>query len=219
MTMYSFLGRYPGQIPFRIRLPDGSTLSDPATFTDQTLALCGYTAVNDKPTVPDSQIVIWDYEAINWVIRDKNEQELANDREAKNNFFSLRITEERDARIARGFYFNGHIYDSRPEDQKRISGSALLAFMVISAGGGTAGDNYWHINGQTVDSTITEFGWITQDNQIVTMDAPTVIAFGKVAAEWERAHIFSARTLKDMDPVPDNYKNDMYWPATAQSYL
>lgn len=219
MTMYSFLGRYPGQMPARIRLPDGSTLTDPASFTDQTLSLCGYTAVNDKPVVPDSQIVIWDYEAIDWIVRDKNEQELANDLEAKNNFFSLRITEERDSRIARGFYFDGHVFDSRPEDQKRISGSALLAFMSISAGGGQAGDYYWHVTGQTIDSTISMFGWIAQDNQIVPMDAPTVIEFGKAAAEWERSHIFAARSLKDMDPVPTDYKNDIYWPATAQTYL
>jgi hypothetical protein len=91
--------------------------------------------------------------------------------------------------------------------------------MAVSAGAGLAGDYYWHEAGQTIDSTISQFGWIAQDNQIVTMDAPTVIAFGKAAAEWERSHIFAARTLKDMATIPDNYKDDMYWPATAETYL
>lgn len=219
MTVYSFRGRIPGPMPFRIRLPDGTTMTDPSTFTDQDLATAGYTAVNDKPTVADTQIVIWDYENIDWLVRDKTAEELANDQEVKNNFFSLRITEERDRRIELGFYFNGHVFDSRPEDQKRISGAALLAFMAVAAGNGTAGDYYWHMPGVTIDSTITEFSWITHENVIIPMDAPTVIEFGKIAAEWERNHVFAARTLKDMDPVPEDYKDDIYWPARAETYL
>jgi len=44
------------------------------------------------------------------------------------------------------------------------------------------------------------------------MDAHTVIEFVKSAARWEKGHIFSARALKDMELIPKNYKDDIYWP-------
>jgi hypothetical protein len=41
-------------------------------------------------------------------------------------------------------------------------------------------------------------------------------AFGQTAAEHERAHIFAARALKDMDPIPDDWAAPEYWPASNE---
>lgn len=75
MTLYSKDGSYPNQIPFRIKLSNGLTRTDPSTFTPEETADAGYIAVEDPPTsIPDTQILEWT--GTNWNIRDKTEQEL-----------------------------------------------------------------------------------------------------------------------------------------------
>ena len=75
MTLYSKDGSYPNQIPFRIKLSNGLTRTDPSTFTPEETADAGYITVEDPPTsIPDTQILEWT--GTNWNIRDKTEQEL-----------------------------------------------------------------------------------------------------------------------------------------------
>lgn len=118
------------------------------------------------------------------------------------------INAERDRRVALGFPFNGKMFDSRVEDQKRINGAASLAHISLTIKGKQPGDLYWHDGAEP-------FGWIAQDNSIVTMDAVAVMTFGAAAARWESLHVFAARNIKDMDPIPLDYKDDKYWPTTA----
>ena len=136
----------------------------------------------------------------NWTVRTRTPEEIAERRE----YLSSQITRLRDQKIAEGFEFNGVVFDSRPEDQKRISGAGLLAYMA-AAQGAQPGDYYWHGGAEP-------FTWIAQDNTAIQMDAFTVINFGKKAAEHERSHIFAARELKDMAVIPDDYDNPSYWP-------
>lgn len=204
MTLYSYQGNYPSTIPFRIRLSDGMTRTDPSTFTAEEIQDAGYVAVSDMPVANSNQVLSWSKDLVDWVLRDKTAEELAAEEAARRNQILDSINIHRDELIADGFWFANTKYDSRPEDQKRISGAALLAFMGVSQG--AEANNYiWH--GGT-----EPFSWIAQDNSIVQMDAPTVIAFGQTAAEHERAHIFAARALKDMDPIPDDWANTAYWP-------
>ena len=75
MTLYSKDGSYPNQIPFRIKLSNGLTRTDPSTFTPEEIADAGYITVEDPPaSIPDTQILEWT--GTNWNIRDKTEQEL-----------------------------------------------------------------------------------------------------------------------------------------------
>lgn len=75
MTLYSKDGSYPNQIPFRIKLSNGLTRTDPSTFTPEETADAGYITVEDPPaSIPDTQILEWT--GTNWNIRDKTEQEL-----------------------------------------------------------------------------------------------------------------------------------------------
>ena len=114
------------------------------------------------------------------------------------------VNAERDRRAASGFVFNGKRFQSRVEDQKRIAGAATLAVAAVM-GGAQSGNLRW-LGGDS------DFGWIAEDNELVLMDAQTVIAFGLAAALWEAGHVYAARALKDAAPIPLNYKSDAYWP-------
>lgn len=111
---------------------------------------------------------------------------------------------ERDRRIDAGVEFQGVTFQSRATDRENIAGAAQLGFMAM-VGGAQAGDLRW-------SSPVTDFAWIASDNSLVPMDAPTVVAFGKAAAERKQALIFAGRQLKDMDPIPADYTDDKWWP-------
>jgi hypothetical protein len=121
---------------------------------------------------------------------------------------SQMVNQERDRRIAAGvpFEVDGklHVFDFDQMGKDNITGAASLAKFAILAGAKT-GDYRW--TGGKHD-----FTWITQDNELVRMDAQTVSALGDVSANWTTRHIYAARTLKDMAPIPQDYADDKYWP-------
>ncbi|WP_187967836.1 DUF4376 domain-containing protein [Aquibium microcysteis] len=115
------------------------------------------------------------------------------------------VDAERDRRIASDFTFGGVVYQSRPSDLKNIAGASTAALGAMMAGA-QPGDLFWH--GGT-----SEFTWIAADNSTTPMDAQTLFAFGQAAMAHKQAHIFAARALKDMDPIPSDYAtNEAYWP-------
>ncbi len=114
----------------------------------------------------------------------------------------------RDIRIASGFGFNGHVYQTRPEDRENIAGAATAALAAM-VNGAQPGDFRWH-------GGDSDFEWIAADNSTHPLDAQTTFAMGQAAMAHKQAHIFAARTLKDMDPVPVDYAtNDAYWPIVT----
>lgn len=114
------------------------------------------------------------------------------------------VNQERDRRIATRFVFNGKAFAFDPNSKQRVTGAATLAGFAI-ANGAQPGNADWQGNGQP-------FVWIADDNSLVQMDAQTCFTFGQAAAAHESVHIFAARTLKDMNPIPQDYANDVYWP-------
>lgn len=114
------------------------------------------------------------------------------------------VDAERDRRIDAGVEFQGVVFQSRATDRENIAGAAQLGFMAV-VGGAVAGDLRWSNPGE-------DFVWIASDNSLVPMDAQTVVAFGKAAAERKQALIFAARQLKDMEPTPADYTDDKWWP-------
>lgn len=110
----------------------------------------------------------------------------------------------RDIRIASGFGFNGHVYQTRPEDRENIAGAATAALAAIVNGAQT-GDYRWH-------GGDSDFEWIAADNSTQPLDAQSTFAMGQAAMAHKQAHIFAARTLKDMDPIPADFREDQYWP-------
>jgi hypothetical protein len=73
--MYSKNNEYPVLYMPRIRLNDGSTRTG-GVYTDEELASAGYVKVSDKPTCLDSEIVEWNTENGQWIIREKTSQEI-----------------------------------------------------------------------------------------------------------------------------------------------
>lgn len=117
---------------------------------------------------------------------------------------SADLNAERDRRIAAGFVYGGNLFDFDDRAKANISGAAQLAFMAIVAGAQPE-DLFWN-------GGLSPFTWIAADNSLVTMDAQTVVEFGRTAAQHEQSHIFAARALKDMEPIPLDYMDDSYWP-------
>lgn len=58
--LYSFNGQYPGPLPNRIRLSDGSTRTDAENFTAEMIEDAGYYEVEDPPQITSTQKYIWD---------------------------------------------------------------------------------------------------------------------------------------------------------------
>ena len=59
-NLYSHNGARPEPLPFRIRLPDGFTRTDPATFTDDEIASAGYSGpYTEPPYDPATEQLQW----------------------------------------------------------------------------------------------------------------------------------------------------------------
>lgn len=117
---------------------------------------------------------------------------------------SADVDAERDRRIANGFTFGGKLYQSRPEDRENIAGASVAALAAMG-NGALPGDYRWH-------GGDSDFVWIAADNSLTLMDAQTMFAFGQAAMAHKQAHIFAARALKDAEPIPADYADNIHWP-------
>jgi hypothetical protein len=113
------------------------------------------------------------------------------------------IDAERDRRIAGGFTFAGHRFQTRPEDRENIAGASTAALAAI-INGAQPGDLRWH-GGEK------DFAWIAEDNALMPMDAQTMFAFGQAAMAHKQSMIFAARALKDLAAVPSDIAEDSHW--------
>lgn len=68
-------GSVPAPLPSRIRLSDGRTRTNPASFTPEEIADAGFSQANPKPEAASDQVVTWG--GADWVVRDKTPEELA----------------------------------------------------------------------------------------------------------------------------------------------
>lgn len=120
------------------------------------------------------------------------------------------VDAERDRRISSGFEFHGVRYQSRLPSTNRagdwdvFSGKALEAFIAVSSGV-QPGDLRWSDPG-------ADFAWIAADNTRVPMDAQTVIELCKAASEHRSRHTFAGSDLKSMQPIPEDYTDNKWWP-------
>lgn len=80
MKIYSFNNQFPEPLPFRIRLPDGSTRTDPATFSNEELESLGYILAPTPPNIQENQKLEWDS---GWVIVDKSAETIELEQQSK----------------------------------------------------------------------------------------------------------------------------------------
>ena len=114
------------------------------------------------------------------------------------------VNSERDRRLEL-FTFANKVYDFDAGSQQNIAGAYSLALAAV-INGAQPGDYRW----ADVDE---DFTWIAHDNSLVTMDAQTCLAFGQAAASWKADHIRTARSIKDLAPIPMDYAEDSRWPT------
>lgn len=77
MTLYSYKGARPTQLPNRLKFSDGFTKTDPSTFTAEDIQNAGWIAVGDPPVVDYPDKLEWDSETLQWTVRPPNEAETA----------------------------------------------------------------------------------------------------------------------------------------------
>lgn len=193
-ALYSLNGARPATLPGRFVTPDGFVRTMPEQWTPEELAAWGFVEVPETPAF-DSATQRIDWQDGGWIVIDLPPPPPPS---------SDAVNAEASRRISSGFTFEGKLYDYDDKAQKRITGAATLAGFARAAGS-APGDLFWHGGAEP-------FAWIAADNSLTTMDAPTCFAFGKAAADWESAHVFAGRALKDADPIPDDYADDRHWP-------
>lgn len=98
MSLYSLNGNYPiEQIPFRITLSDGSTRTDPESFTEEEILDAGFVVVDEKPVIDlNTQTVSWSIENVSWVVTDLTSEEIATNEESRLATIWSDIRKERD---------------------------------------------------------------------------------------------------------------------------
>lgn len=77
--MYSHKGNIPKSLPNRIRLSDGTTRTDPSTFTDAEIADAGYVYVEpfSQSYADRTHKLNWDSDNTSWQLLEKTDQEKA----------------------------------------------------------------------------------------------------------------------------------------------
>lgn len=74
--LYSYKNQWPQVLPFRIRLSDGRTRTDPSTFTPDELDDAGYVPVSDPPQLQDNEKLLWNDITGAWIVTEYTPEEL-----------------------------------------------------------------------------------------------------------------------------------------------
>lgn len=119
---------------------------------------------------------------------------------------SSQVNVERDRRME-AFSFGGKIFGLRMEkgELANVSGAGTLSLAAI-VNGAQPGNLRWA-------NPNADFGWIGEDNTLMPMDAQTAWAFASAAAAHRQKVIFAARAIKDMSPIPADFRDNKYWPG------
>lgn len=83
MTLYSYKSQYPKPLPHRIRLSDGTTRTDPSSFTVQEIEDAGYILAPEKPSANPWQNLTWT--GATWAVSDKPADQLKAEKEQQIN--------------------------------------------------------------------------------------------------------------------------------------
>jgi hypothetical protein len=121
--------------------------------------------------------------------------------------FASSVNDERDRRIAAGFFYGTHKFDWDESAKARLTGAASLAGFAVSAGA-APNDLRWHGGN-------SDFVWILQDNSVLPLDAQGMFAVSQSAMAHEAAHIFAARAVKESGATDSDISGDALWPSVA----
>lgn len=140
---------------------------------------------------------------IGWVVIDRTPEQIESIIEINKRKLNDLINKERDRRISGGFKWNGHNFQSDSKSYDNIMGASSSAIAAIVTGK-NPDDVYW------ADPEIP-FTWLTLDNSFVEMSPKNVIEFNKAAIDHKSKHFIAARTLKNMEIIPEDFTDDKWW--------
>lgn len=180
--LYSLNGNYPQPLPFRIRLSDGSTRTEPSTFTPEDILSAGYIQVEDEPIPTENQIVSWSPATVSWIVRDKTPEELQAELTSAKNERLLYITQCRDKDLnSLTTNWDNDTWDARETDSTRI---ANVLTMIEQA------------NNQGIP-TPNAVNWRTFDDQTRILSIPEMIQLGASMFQSQQIIWYKQATLKD----------------------
>jgi hypothetical protein len=110
MTFYTKNGCYPRHLPEILEMPNGEIRTDSSTFTDEELALTGWTEAPSHPTDfdPEVQIMDWNTETSNYEVIDIPQSEL----DAREAFGWLGLRGERNEILSQSDYMVIKAYET-----------------------------------------------------------------------------------------------------------
>lgn len=114
------------------------------------------------------------------------------------------VDAERDRRIEGGFMYAGKLIQSDDDSIENILGAATSATAYITMGG-DRNETYWQ-------SQHMPFYWIAADNSPIPLTPEKMVEMGNAALDHKKMHIFAARSIKNMNPIPHDFADDKWWP-------
>ncbi|WP_083098497.1 DUF4376 domain-containing protein [Pseudophaeobacter leonis] len=183
MTLFTKGGAKPAPMPFRIRLPDGRTRTNPASFTPEEIADAGFVAVDPKPAPGVNQFVTWGDG--DWVLHDKTPEEITAEHDALRAQLIAELAAHRWAVETGGVTLGGAQIETTREAQAQIGStySALKDGLVSSV--------EW--------KAVT--GWMALDLAAFTPIAQVVAAHVQACFSAERAVDMQVSALTDGELV------------------
>lgn len=174
----------------------------PEEFTDGELKPDHKWGAESYTVVPERQVVQVHREQIPLTqqeLEERHVQQLAQ--------YGPWIDMERDRRIGSGFTFDGHAYQTESaSDRENILGALGTSLAAITVDQAQPGDLRWF-------DPDFDFFWIAADDTRVPMDAHTCLAFARAAVSRKSLLVIAGNSIKQMNPIPQDYMDDKYWPA------
>lgn len=116
------------------------------------------------------------------------------------------VDREMTQRVSYGFVYGGKAYVTETQSQMNdILGKMGDAIAYITIDQGDLTSLRWS------DSRY-DFAWSAADGTEVPMTAPECLAFTRAAVRRKEALVGAALAIKAMNPIPQDYRDDKYWP-------
>jgi len=180
--LYSYQGNYPQTLPFRIRLSNGSTRTDPSSFTLDEIQDAGFIEAPEQPSYTSTQVLEWDSQNIQWIVRNKTQQELENElNNAKQNRL-IYITESRDSDLRQlTCQWDSDTWDARETDSTRIANVLTMIEQASNQG----------------IPTPTTVDWRTFDDQTRSLSISELTQLGASMFQAQQIIWYKQAMLKD----------------------
>ena len=160
-------------------MSNGQTRTDPTSFTEEEILDAGYIEVSEPPSITSEQVLEWDSQNIQWIVRDISEQEINNLKQLRLNY----ITESRDLDLnCVKCEWDNDQWDARETDSMRI---ANVLTMIEQA------------NNQGIPTPST-VNWRTFDDQTRTLTVPELVQLGASMFQAQQVVWYKQAMLKDM---------------------